>query len=281
MAGKPEKFRPWTEAEMTILRERYPQEGGAPLVAIFGRRRALINAKAHALGLRSHCARHPVSHVWTDEENLLLREQWPKVQGRRQSVARLSDRMKISTYQIAAQAMALGLSRPRIADPAWSDEETELLHATVHLTLKTASTRFSKAGFRRSPTAIAVQRFRAGLCVSENTNAYSANRLAQFLGLSTITVLRWIRLGWLKAKPRSESIDSRHGGPGDRWLIYPKDVRRFLLSYTAHVDPSRADKFWLFDLLAGGDYAQSSPVYHQNTCGHGDGGGFDEMSGAL
>lgn len=276
--GKPATFKPWSEVDIAILQERYPTEGAAPLVPIFGRRRQLITAKARALGLRSQRHSHSRSHCWTDEENRLLREQWPMVQGRRQSVARLSDRMKIAKNQLYAQALVLGLSRPRLAPPPWSDAENELLETTLHLNQKTVSARFRKAGYPRSPAAIAMQRNRLGLLVAESTNAYSANRLSQLLGVSIISVIRWIRLDWLKAKPRSESIDPNHGGPGDRWVIYPKDVRRFLLAYTAHVDPSRADKYWLFDLLAGGDWGlKLAPMIDQDTCGHGDGSGFDEM----
>ena len=49
---------------------------------------------------------------------------------------------------------------------------------------------------------------------------------------------------------RNAATQATSGGPKE-WSIRPKDVRRFLREYTAHVDLSNADKYWLVDLLAG------------------------------
>ena len=264
-------LRPWTETELALLRERYPGEGGVPLVAVLQRNRIVISKKARAIGLTCRNAYHP-ARVWSDDENRVLREQWPLVMRKKQSIQRLAERLHASEHQVRSQAMTLCLSHPRIATTSWSDAENDLLEATHHLALRTAAARFRHAGFRRSESAIASQRNRQALRAADSTNAYSANGLSKLLGITDNYIQRWIRLGWLKATPRTDAIDPRHGGPADRWLIYPKDVRRFLLTYTAHIDPSRADKYWLFDLLAGGDYGNKLlPTQRQEVCG------FDEM----
>lgn len=161
----------------------------------------------------------------------------------------------------------MGLRRLRLHEPCWTETENELLMDMAHLSTNWIQEKLKKKGFHRTETAITVQRKRLGALVHGNSEAYSAHALANLLGVSPTPVKRWIRLGWLKATPRTESRNDS-GGPGDRWLIFPRHVREFILKYTAHVDPSGADKFWLVDLLAGGDYARPRSIHHQESCGY-------------
>ena len=50
----------FSEAEIAIIRARYPKEGAVPLIEVLGRPRRSIIAKAGSLGLRSEKARNPL-----------------------------------------------------------------------------------------------------------------------------------------------------------------------------------------------------------------------------
>jgi len=273
----------FSEAEIAIIRARYPKEGAAPLVEVLGRPRRSIIAKAGSLGLRCEKARNPPMphvHPWTPEQDGQLRAGWPKVQSRQTTAARLAKKMGLTVHQVRYRAAFLGLRALRYGFEPWSETEDELLGQYAHLPLNRLQKKLRSAGFRRTETAIANRRHRIGVMVHGNGQYYSAHELAQLMGISTITVLRWIRLGWLKASPRGDSI-AEHGGPGDRWNIHAGNVYRLITLHTAQIAQhlASADKVWLVDLLAGGGGATPRAVLRQDFAGmpEADGGGFAEM----
>jgi hypothetical protein len=44
---------------------------------------------------------------------------------------------------------------------------------------------------------------------------------------------------------------TRSDGRASQWLVKEKDLRKFVINYTAHLNFARIDKFWLVDLLTG------------------------------
>lgn len=273
----------FSEAEIAIIRARYPKEGAAPLVEVLGRSRRSIIAKAGNLGLRSEKARNPLMpnvHPWTPEQDGQLREGWPKVQSRKTSAERLAKKMGLTVCQVRSRAAFLGLRALRYGFEPWSETEDEILGQYAHLPLRGVQKKLRAAGFKRTEAAIAGRRHRIGASVVGNGQYYSAHELAQLMGISTIPVLRWIRLGWLTATQRGDSI-AAHGGPGDRWLISTGAVYRLITLHTAQIAQhlASADKVWLVDLLAGGGGATPRAVLRQDFAGmpEADGGGFAEM----
>lgn len=270
---------PYTAAEIDIIRARYPSEGAAPLVHALGRDRRSIVAKALALGLRCELARsvpHP-DIDWTPEQDGLLRAEWPDVTRHipGKTAKNLAARLGVTIYQARMRAAQLGLKIQVLKMPNWSEEEDTLLIENSHLSLSALRARLKKMGCPRSESAIAVRRTLITSGVVDSTGAYSGHALARMMGCSSIAVRNWIQRGWLKATPRTDAIDPRTGGPGDRWLIYPDDVRRMIVQYTAHINLHRADKFWLVDLLAND---RNRVVLRQDRCGvaHEASGGYDE-----
>ena len=273
----------FSEAEIAIIRARYPKEGAAPLIEVLGRPRRSIIAKAGSLGLRSEKARNPPMphvHPWTPEQDGQLRAGWPKVQSRQTTAARLAKKMGLTVHQVRYRAAFLGLRALRYGFEPWSETEDELLGQYVHLPLRGVQKKLRAAGFKRTEAAIAIRRHRIGVMVHGNGQYYSAHELAQLMGISTITVLRWIRLGWLNATPRGDST-AGNGGPGDRWLISTGAVYRLITLHTAKIAQhlASADKVWLVDLLAGGGGAAPRAVLRQDFAGISDecSGGLDEM----
>jgi hypothetical protein len=141
-----------------------------------------------------------------------------------------------------------------------------MLMEYAHLSTPALRARFKRAGFIRTEGALLSRRSRIAGPLWDSTGAYSAQGLARLMGCSHTAVSGWIRRGWLKATPRTDAVDTRTGGPADRWLIYPRDVRVLICQYTAHININRADKFWLVDLLAGGDH-HALPTLRQDRCG--------------
>ena len=77
---------------------------------------------------------------------------------------------------------------------------------------------------------------------------YSANELAECLGVTAGDVCSWIKRGLLEAKPRK---DSNAAGNGEHpWLIRGKAVKAFVVDHTSLVRLGRVDKYWFVDLPA-------------------------------
>jgi hypothetical protein len=142
------------------------------------------------------------------------------------------------------RARVLGLARTR--NCAWSREEMSILERYAHLTNECIQNKLAKVGFQRTVIAI---RFRIQhLRLRKNTPFYSANALAECFGVDHHCITRWIRLGYLRAKPRGTLRRERQGG--DTLLVHEKDIRKFIIDHPAHFDMRKCDQLWLIDLLA-------------------------------
>jgi hypothetical protein len=117
----------------------------------------------------------------------------------------------------------------------------------MHLPPPTIRANLARRGYKRSEAAIIVARYRRFGGMQNAVGSYSAHQLANLLGTSTVPVIGWIKKGWLKATPRGETV-ADHGGPGDRWMISPVEVRRFASENPALIGP-KVDRIWLIDLL--------------------------------
>lgn len=243
------------------MRERYPTESTRTLAEAIGATPAQVRGKAHAMGLRKSAriqgpqvGRNSSARDWTEAEDALIRRWWPVISARSEpgkSAEWLARQMvKVTVQQVRHRASVLGLRRMRTKEPPWSEAEIELLDQWLHLPLHSIRARLKRRGFRRTESAIAVQRYRKCGGFSQATGAYSAHQLAQLLGVSSIPVNGWIKKGWLRATPRGDTV-AAHGGPGDRWLITPKAVKDFLFDNAALINPRGINFVWLMDLLRG------------------------------
>ena len=189
------------------------------------------------------------SWPWTEEQDQVIRDVWPRIYRRETNVATLAKRLGgVSDCQLRARAKRLGVAVLRDVEREWTDDEIEYMCQIAHLGLNGIQKRMRKRGWPRSLNAIGVKLARLNQKTrGENVHLYSADGLAQLLGVAPDAVRRWISCGWLKAKPHSSTATA-----SNRWDIVPSDVVRFMRDHTARVDFSRADKFWLVDLLTSG-----------------------------
>ena len=104
------------------------------------------------------------------------------------------------------------------------------------------------AGYTRTATAIHLKLKR--MAFKKGGGFYSANSLAQALGIDSHAVTRWIRAGRLKATLRGTARGERQNG--DIYLIREKDIRRFVLEHPSDIDLRKVDQLWFLDMLTNG-----------------------------
>lgn len=237
----------WTDEEKAIIREWYPQGGLKPCADRLPERTwKAIHAQAHLLGIRApNQPSKRQSYKSTEFIDAAIRQYYqgePHFNG----VNDLAKRINRPGWWISKRAMHLGLVSPRFKEPAWTEQEVELLGQHHWKNPHLISRIFKNHGFKRSATAIQVKRKRHGYRV-EDSGLYTGGRLADLMGVNNKTVINWIQKGYLKASRQGTARTELQGG--DHYLITPKQVRAFIIDYTAHVDIRKCEKYWLVDLL--------------------------------
>lgn len=153
---------------------------------------------------------------------------------------------------ITHQARKLGLKQLswNVGSRRWSTDEIQLMRRNPHYTNQAMANALQRQGFHRTANAVYLFRLRDGwnrtLERDEATVGYSAKGLSELMGVDPTTVVRWVRLGWLKGMCEGGS-DIRCSS----YRIQPKDLVRFLKHYIHYWEPGKADKYWLMDILTG------------------------------
>lgn len=192
-------------------------------------------------------SRNPRSVQWTEEQDQIIREAWPLIYRRELNVPTLAARLSVPHNQLRCRAMRLGVVPLKGPSRPWTDDEVEYMRSIAHLGVQAIQKNMKRKGWWRTLNAIGLKLSREEQRTrGENTDVYSGEGLARLIGVSSSTVHRWIRLGLLKAKRRNGT-----GIASDKYDINPRHVAQFIRDHTAHVDISRADRFWLVDLLTG------------------------------
>jgi hypothetical protein len=149
-------------------------------------------------------------------------------------------------WALKKRARELGLARTK--EQPWSEPELAILARYAWMSDERIRLKLKAAGYARSATAIHLKLRR--MQFKRNGNFYSANSLAQALGIDSHAVTRWIKSGHLKAKLRGTARGPQQNG--DIYLIHEKDVRRFILEHPTDIDLRKVDQLWFIDLLAAG-----------------------------
>lgn len=235
----------WKTNELAALREHYPQGGiNACEPHLPGRTRTSIYQRAQMLGLSSPRQKVLVRQSWPHDphidQQIRFAHQQPPKKGGVEKLARLVGR---PTWWVSKRARELGLVTPRFREPAWSDAELAIVEATRELSSEATQRALARAGFKRTITAVVVKRKRLGIHVPERVGLYSTGEIADLLGYERSTVIRWIRLGYLRAR----NTDAGH-------FADDASLRRFLIEHPLQVDLRRlpmANRPWFVQMLAG------------------------------
>jgi len=158
----------------------------------------------------------------------------------------VAKKVGIPHWALKKRARELGLARTK--EPPWSEPELEVLARFAWMCDERLRLKLKAAGYTRTATAIHLKLKR--MAFKDGTGFYSANSLAQALGIDPHAVTRWISSGHLKATFRGTARGERQ--KGDIYLIRENDVRRFVVEHPSDIDLRKVDQLWFLDMLTNG-----------------------------
>ena len=187
-------------------------------------------------------------YVFTDQIDQLIREIYLSHRDAktRPGIRLLSKKVGMPYWALKKRARELGLARTK--ELPWSERELEILARYAWMSDERIRLKLKAAGCLRTATGIHLKLKRMGF--KHDGSFYSANGLAQALGIDSHAVARWIKSGHLKAKLRGTARTEQQNG--DIYLILEKDVRRFILSHPTDIDLRKVDQLWFLDLITNG-----------------------------
>lgn len=197
---------------------------------------------------------HPIKsrsrrkYVFTHQIDELIRAIYLDCPGTktRPGIRVLAKRVGIPHWALKKRARELGLARTK--EKPWSEPELEILARYAWMSDERVRLKLKAAGYSRTVTGIHLKLRR--MKFKHDPGFYSANGLAQALGIDSHAVSRWIRSGHLKAKLRGTARGEKQNG--DIYLIFEKDVRRFILEHPTEIDLRKVDQLWFLDLVTNG-----------------------------
>jgi hypothetical protein len=204
----------------------------------------------HGQPLQAHPVKTPSrrKYVFTNQIDELIRAIYLDRPGSktRPGIRVLAKKVGIPHWALKKRARELGLARTK--EKPWSEPELEILARYAWMSDERIRLKLQAAGYSRTLTGIHLKlrrmRFKHG------PGFYSANGLAQALGIDSHAVSRWIRGGHLKARLRGTARGEKQNG--DIYLIREKDVRRFILEHPTEIDLRKVDQLWFLDLVTNG-----------------------------
>ena len=166
-------------------------------------------------------------YVFTDQIDQLIREIYLSQRDvkTRPDIRLLAKKVGMPHWALKKRARELGLARTK--ELPWSERELEILARYAWMSDERIRLKLKAAGYSRTATGIHIKLKRMGF--KHDGSFYSANGLAQALGIDSHAVTRWIKSGHLKAKLRGTARTEQQNG--DVYLIHEKDVRRFILAH--------------------------------------------------
>jgi hypothetical protein len=193
-------------------------------------------------------SRSRVKYVFTNQIDELIRGIYLDRPGAktRPGIRVLAKKVGIPHWALKKRARELGLARTK--ETPWSEPELEILARYAWMSDERIRLKLKAAGYSRSATGIHLKLRR--MRFKHDPGFYSANGLAQALGIDSHAVTRWIRSCHLKAKLRGTARGEKQNG--DIYLIREKDVRRFILEHPTEIDLRKVDQLWFLDLVTNG-----------------------------
>ena len=147
-------------------------------------------------------------YVFTDQIDQLIREIYLSHRDAktRPGIRLLAKKVGMPHWALKKRARELGLARTK--ELPWSERELAILARYAWMSDERIRLKLKAAGYSRTVTAIHLKLKR--MRFKHDGSFYSANGLAQALGIDSHAVTRWIKSGHLKAKFRGTArTDSR------------------------------------------------------------------------
>jgi excisionase family DNA binding protein len=162
------------------------------------------------------------------------------------SIGILAKEIGVSDSALSKYALKYGF-RKKCSVNLWTDKEIELLRYNRRLSNKRIQQKLQEDGYQKSLRSIKYQKHK--LRLKSQINGMTLQQAADCLGITRTFLRKLIRAGKLKAKPRGSDRTEKQNG--DYWYIKDKDIKSLLVNYTASIDFSKIDKYWLVDVLTG------------------------------
>lgn len=211
--------------------------------------KAVSPGTAHTKRSQPECGFNPIEvrgarrqgrrkYTFTDQIDQFIREAYLSRAGNktRPGIRLLAKRVGIPHWALKKRARELGLARTK--ELPWSEPELELLACFAWMSDERLRLKLKAAGYTRTATAIHLKLKR--MAFKKGGEFYSANSLAQALGIDPHAVTRWINAGRLKATLRGTARGEQQNG--DIYLIRERDVRRFVLNHPSDIDLRKVDQ---------------------------------------
>lgn len=163
-------------------------------------------------------------------------------------ITKLAKQVARPDWWVSRRAANLGLEAARDPRP-WSDAEVDFVQARSLVPAHLISRQMTRRGWRRTAAAIANLRT-SGRLDRIDSQHFTAAGLAEAMGVDGATVVKWIRNGWLEAKPRGLARPASQGGDG--WIIHERAVVAFAVKHPTRISLSKIEpnKVWFIDLMA-------------------------------
>jgi hypothetical protein len=187
-------------------------------------------------------------YLFTDQIDQLIRAIYLSHPGAktRPGIWMLAKKVGIPHWALKKRARELGLARTK--EKPWSEAELEILARYAWMSDERIRLKLKAAGYSRTVTGIHLKLRR--MQFKHDPSFYSANGLAQALGIDSHAVSRWIKRGHLRAQLRGTARGEQQNG--DIYLIREKDVCRFILEHPTEIDLRKVDQVWFLDLITNG-----------------------------
>ncbi|MBV9762490.1 MAG: hypothetical protein JO340_18160 [Acidobacteriaceae bacterium] len=191
--------------------------------------------------------RYKRKHIPTPAIDQAIHDAYQKQRrGDRNALHEVSKKIGWTRSAVCKRGAELGITRTK--ERRWSAVEEELIERFGHLAPSGIRRQLARAGFSRSVSAIQMRLNRNR--IKQNLCGYSANSLANALGVDVHKILIWIKRGLLSAERRGTDRTQSQGG--DTWWISDRAVKRFVFRAPEEIDLARVEKIWFLDLLTGG-----------------------------
>ena len=162
------------------------------------------------------------------------------------TVKQYAEKLGWPKHALIQRARKLELSRKYGPERAWSEQEISVVEGNSWKSPERIAAILRRAGFQRSATAIKLKQKRLHI-PRRSGDVLSAYGLAQLMGVDSHIVTRWIRTGALRAQYRGTRRTPQQGG--DSYVIWPADVRRFIVTNPMGSDLRKVEPLWFIDLL--------------------------------
>jgi len=196
---------------------------------------------------RKNSQRHH-QYVFTDQIDQFIREIYLSDRATRKlpGIRLLAKKIGMPHWALKKRARELGLARTK--ELPWSEPELAILSRYAWMSDERIRLKLKAAGYARTATGIHLKLKR--MRFKHDGSFYSANSLAQALGIDSHAVTRWIKSGHLKAKLRGTARGPLQNG--DTYVIQEKNIRQFILQHPTEIDLRKVDQLWFLDLITKG-----------------------------